>query len=87
MKILVCVKQVPETEAALTLDTARHWVEEGGSFDLNDYDRYALEEALRIKDAGEAEVVVVSLGPDRASQALRSCLEWGTLNIYQAQKR
>ena len=78
MKILVCVKQVPETETALALDRARRWVQEGGSFDLNDYDRYALEEALRIKDkdAG-SEVVVASLGPERASQALRTCLAMG----------
>ncbi len=76
MKILVCLKQVPHQDARLDIDGA--WIKEDGiKFEINSYDTYALEEALRIKDAGEAEVVVVSIGPDRVTQALRTALGMG----------
>jgi electron transfer flavoprotein beta subunit len=48
------------------------------TFGLNDYDRYALEEALKLKDAGKAtEVVALTVGPERAASALRTCLATG----------
>lgn len=76
MKILVCLKQVPHQDARLDIDGA--WIKEDGiKFEINSYDSFALEEALRLKDAGEAEVVVVSIGPDRVNQALRNALGMG----------
>lgn len=76
MKILVCLKQVPHQDARLDIDGA--WIKEDGiKFEINSYDSFALEEALRLKDAGEAEVVVVSIGPDRVTQALRTALGMG----------
>ncbi len=78
MKILVCLKQVPHQDARLDIDGAGTWIKEDGiKFEINSYDTFALEEALRIKDAGEAEVVVVSIGPDRVTQALRTALGMG----------
>jgi electron transfer flavoprotein beta subunit len=78
MKIVVCVKQVPDADAALAVNAGKTWIVDSGiNFELNPYDRYALEEALKIKDAGEGEVVAVSLGPDRAAQALKTCLATG----------
>jgi len=78
MKILVCLKQVPHQDARLDVDDDGTWIKEDGiKFEINSYDTYALEAALRIKDAGEAEVVVVSVGPDRVSQALRTALGMG----------
>ncbi|HEY5658319.1 MAG TPA: electron transfer flavoprotein subunit beta/FixA family protein [Myxococcota bacterium] len=78
MKIMVCLKQVPHQDARLDIDAAGSWIKEDGiKFEVNSYDLYALEEALRVKDAGEAEVVVVSIGPDRVSQALRTGLGMG----------
>jgi len=78
MKIMVCLKQVPHQDARLDIDGAGTWIKEDGiKFEINSYDTYALEEALRIKDAGEAEVVVVSIGPDRVTQALRTALGMG----------
>ena len=72
MKILVCVKQVPHKDARLEISSDETWIQdESIKFEINAYDTYALEEALRIKDAGEAEVVILSIGPDRAIQALR----------------
>ena len=78
MKIMVCLKQVPHQDARLDVDGAGTWIKEDGiKFEINSYDTYALEEALRIKDAGEAEVLVVSIGPERVTQALRTALGMG----------
>jgi electron transfer flavoprotein beta subunit len=78
MKIIVCLKQVPHQDARLDIRSDGAWIqEEGIKFEINAYDTYALEEALRIKDAAEAEVVVVSIGPDRVTQALRTALGMG----------
>jgi len=78
MKIMVCLKQVPHQDARLDIDAAGTWIKEDGiKFEINSYDTYALEEALRVKDAGGAEVVVVSIGPERVSQALRTALGMG----------
>jgi len=78
MKILVCLKQVPHQDARLDVNADGTWITEDNiKFEINNYDTYALEEALRTKDAGEAEVVVVSIGPDRVTQALRTALGMG----------
>ncbi len=78
MKILVCLKQVPHKDARLDLRGDGTWIQDDNiKFEINVYDTYALEEALRIKDAGEAEVVVVSVGPERVVQTLRTALGMG----------
>ena len=78
MKIIVCLKQVPHQDVRLDILSDGSWIqEENIKFEINSYDTYALEEALRIKDAGDAEVVVVSVGPDRVTQALRTALGMG----------
>jgi electron transfer flavoprotein beta subunit len=78
MKIMVCLKQVPHQDARLDVRSDGTWIQEDNiKFEINSYDQYALEEALRIKDAGEAEVVVASIGPDRVTQALRTALGMG----------
>jgi electron transfer flavoprotein beta subunit len=78
MKIMVCLKQVPHQDARLDVNADGTWIKEDNiKFEINSYDTYALEEALRTKDAGEAEVLVVSIGPDRVTQALRTALGMG----------
>jgi electron transfer flavoprotein beta subunit len=78
MKILVCLKQVPHKDARLDVRPDGSWIQdENIKFEINPYDTYALEEALRIKDAGEAEVVVACIGPDRVQQSLRTALGMG----------
>jgi electron transfer flavoprotein beta subunit len=78
MKIMVCIKQVPHQDARLEIRPDGTWIQEDNlKFEINSYDTYALEEALRAKDAGECEVVAVSIGPDRVSQALRTALGMG----------
>ena len=77
-KILVCLKQVPHKDARLDLRSDGSWIQDDNiKFEINDYDSYALEEALRLKDKGEAEVVVATIGPDRAGQSLRTALGMG----------
>ena len=78
MKVMVCLKQVPHQDARLDVNADGTWIQEDNiKFEINSYDTYAVEEALRIKDAGDAEVVVVSIGPDRVTQALRTALGMG----------
>lgn len=78
MKILVCLKQVPHQDARLDVNADGSWIKEDGiKFEINSYDTYALEEALRVKDATQAEVVVASIGPERVTQALRTALGMG----------
>ncbi len=77
-KILVCLKQVPHKDARLDLRSDGSWIQDDNiKFEINAYDQYALEEALRLKDKGDAEVVVATIGPDRASQSLRTALGMG----------
>lgn len=78
MKIAVCIKQVPDTEARLRLRKDGLWVdEEDLPFVINESDEYALEEALQIADKTGGEVVLFSLGPDRVREALRKGLALG----------
>jgi electron transfer flavoprotein beta subunit len=78
MKVMVCLKQVPHQDARLEVAADGTWIQEDNiKFEINSYDTYALEQALQVKDAGEAEVVVVSIGPDRVTQALRTALGMG----------
>jgi len=79
MKILVLVKQVPNADSPFRINGAGTWVDESNlTFGLNEYDRYALEAALQLKDSGQAtEVVALTVGPDRAATALRTCLATG----------
>jgi len=78
MKIVVCLKQVPARDAVLRLNAASTWIEEADvSFEVNEPDIYALEEALRLKEKHAGEVVVCSLGPARAQQAIKEALAKG----------
>ncbi len=77
MKIAVCVKQVPEG-TSLRLDPGSKRLNRAGEGALNHFDANAVEEALRLKGQnGDAEVVVVSLGPASAADALRKALAMG----------
>jgi len=77
MKILVCMKQVPQKDAPLKLNEAGTWIREDLSYEVNEPDAYALEEALRQKEKHSGEVVVITSGPARSSQVLREALAKG----------
>ncbi|HYE24437.1 MAG TPA: electron transfer flavoprotein subunit beta/FixA family protein [Clostridia bacterium] len=78
MKILVCMKQVPQKDAPLKLNESGTWIREDVSYEVNEPDAYALEEALRQKEkSGGGEVVVITAGPARAQTVLREALAKG----------
>jgi len=79
MKILVLIKQVPDTATQVKVGADPRTIDTTGiTWIVSPYDEFALEEALRIKEKrGQGEVVALTLGPERAKEALRSCLAMG----------
>lgn len=78
MKIAVCVKQVPDTWAEKRLKADDSTLDrESAEGVLNELDEYAVEEALRLIEAQGGEVVVVSMGPERAGETVRKALSMG----------
>ena len=78
MKIAVCIKQVPSREWQPRLRDDKTWIrEQDVSYEMNEPDAYALEEALRLREKHGGEVVVCSAGPPRVQQVLREALARG----------
>jgi electron transfer flavoprotein beta subunit len=78
MKIAVCIKQVPTREWQPRLNDDKTWIrDQDASFEMNEPDAYALEEALRLKEKHGGEVVVCSAGPARVAQVIREALARG----------
>src|SRR5712675_1941815 len=78
MKIAVCIKQVPTREWQPRLNDDKTWIrDQDASFELNEPDAYALEEALRLKEKHGGEVIVCSAGPARSTQVIREALARG----------
>jgi electron transfer flavoprotein beta subunit len=78
MKIVVLVKQVPDSGAERSLRADDNTVERASANNvINEMDEYAIEEALRIKEAQGGEVVILTMGPDRASESIRKALSMG----------
>jgi len=78
VNIAVCVKQTPDTETRIKLTEDQKRVDESDiNFILNPYDEFAVEQAVRLKEAHGGEVTVISLGPDRVKTAIRTALAMG----------
>jgi len=78
MKIIVAIKQVPLRDSPLRPAASGKWIDETDlSFEINEPDAYALEEALQLKEKHGGEVVVLCLGPERAAQTIREALAKG----------
>ena len=78
MKIAVCIKQVPTRDWHPRLDDSARWIRESdATYEMNEPDAYALEEALRLKEEHGGEVVVCSAGPARVAQVIREALARG----------
>src|SRR3954453_23511776 len=78
MKIVVLVKQVPDSGAERTLRSDDNTVDRGSTNNvINEMDEYAIEEALRLQEAHGGEVVVLTVGPDRAAESMRKALSMG----------
>jgi len=76
VKIGVCIKQVPAKDAPLSI--TGDWIKESDiGFETNEPDGFALEEALRLKEKHGGEVVAISMGPERAKQAIKEALAKG----------
>ncbi len=80
MKILVCVKQVPETEASIVIDASNKGIQRDliNEWKMNRYDEAAVEEALQIKDAiPDTTIDIISVGPPRSEIAIKRAIGMG----------
>src|ERR1700751_4076153 len=87
MKIIVAIKQVPERDAQVRIDSASgKWIEEADvQFAMNESDAYALEEGLQLKEKHGGEVVVLSAGPERVGTTIREALAKGADRAIQVE--
>src|ERR1700722_1463502 len=84
MKIIVAIKQVPERDAQVHIDSTGKWFDESDmQWALNESDAYAVEEALQLKEKHGGEVVVVSAGPERVGSTIREALAKGADRAIQ----
>lgn len=78
MRIIVCIKQVPDTTEVRIDPETNTLIREGVPSILNPYDQFALEEGLRIRKlTGDGQITVLSMGPPQARSALMKCLALG----------
>ncbi len=78
MKIVVIVRQTPDTEAKIAANSSGNGIDENGlKWILNPFDEFAVEEAVKIKESNGAEVIVLGIGPDRALETIRTALAMG----------
>lgn len=79
MNIIVCVKRVPDTaEADISIDKSGKDIDKSGlAFDLNEWDSYAIEEAILLKEKLSGTVTVLSVGGEESNESLRKCLAMG----------
>jgi electron transfer flavoprotein beta subunit len=74
---VVCIAHVPDTESKIKVADGRRIDEAGVKFIVSPYDEFALEEAIRVKEAKGGDVTVLTFGPERAQQGLREALARG----------
>ena len=80
MKILVCIKQVPDLESRFKPNASGTWYDESDlAFRMNEYDEYAVEQAVQLREqlGDAAELTVLSIGPDRVVEAIKKALAMG----------
>jgi electron transfer flavoprotein beta subunit len=78
VNIIACVKQVPDTEAQIKVKADGSGIEEGQiKWVMNPYDEYGVEEALRMKEKNGGDVTIISVGPARAMETIRTALAMG----------
>ena len=79
MKILVCMKQVPDMESKFKLSPGALWYDTADlAWRMNEYDEYAVEQAVRLKEQlGTGDITVLSIGPDRIKETMKKALAMG----------
>lgn len=87
MKIIVCVKQVPDAKDVRLDPVTNTLAREGVASIMNPYDQHALEEAVRIKERCGGEVVVLTMGPPQAEEVLRQALSCGADQVVLVSDR
>jgi electron transfer flavoprotein beta subunit len=87
MKVIVCIKQVPDTTNVRINPETNTLVREGVASIVNPFDVYAIEEALRIREKHGGTVTVITMGPPQAADVLREALSLGADNAYLVSDR
>ena len=79
MKILVCIKQVPDMDSKFKINVEGTWYDTTDlAWRMNEYDEYAVEQAVRVKEqVGEADLTVISVGPDKVTETIKKALAMG----------
>jgi len=78
MKILVCIKQVPDMEAKFAIDAEGVWYDRSDlAWRMNEYDEYAVEQAVRQKEQSGGELTVLCIGPERVKETMKKALAMG----------
>ena len=80
MKILVCIKQVPDMESKFKVDTEGTWYAASDlAWRMNEYDEYAVEQAVQLKEqvGGDSELTLLSIGPERVKETMKKGLAMG----------
>jgi electron transfer flavoprotein beta subunit len=88
MKLLVCIKQVPDLESRFKPDTVGVWYDEADlAWRLNEYDEYAVEQAVQLREklGDGCELTVLSIGPDRVVEVVKKALAMGCDNAIHVQ--
>ncbi len=83
MDLLVCVKQVPDSEALIRINDTNNWIqlEDNAVFRMNRFDEFAVEEALRIRESlTDVKIDAISVGPSRVTSTIRKAMEMGADN-------
>jgi electron transfer flavoprotein beta subunit len=87
MKIIVCIKQVPDAKDVRLDPVTNTLAREGVQSIMNPYDQHALEEAVRLKESHGGEVVVVTMGPPQAEEMLREAISCGADRAFLVSDR
>ncbi|MBN2534402.1 MAG: electron transfer flavoprotein subunit beta/FixA family protein [Spirochaetales bacterium] len=82
MKIIVCIKQVPDTTNVKINPETNTLIREGVESIINPFDMYAIEEGIRIKEKHGGEVIALSMGPPQVEQALKEAVSLGVDDVY-----
>jgi electron transfer flavoprotein beta subunit len=80
MKILVCIKQVPDMESRFKIDAAGIWYSDQDlAWRMNEYDEYAVEQAVQLREqvGGDSDLTVLSIGPERVKEPIKKALAMG----------
>jgi electron transfer flavoprotein beta subunit len=78
MKLLVCIKQVPDMESKFKIDADGVWYDRGDlAWRMNEYDEYAVEQAVQVKEATGADLTVLCIGPEQVKETMKKALAMG----------